>query len=77
MITKTIKKYPKTVLTNEQIIALRRQAEKNGAEQANEEFHRKGLAQYRNYLQQKINNEAETVISPNFIVAQTNFERKD
>jgi hypothetical protein len=53
MKTKTIKKYPKIVLTNEQIIALRCRAEKNGAERANEKFHQDGLTQYRKYLQQK------------------------
>jgi hypothetical protein len=59
MITKTIKKYPKTKLTKEQIIALRCQAEKNGAEQANEEFHQKGLTLYRIYLKQKTGNITE------------------
>jgi hypothetical protein len=63
MTTKTIKKYPQTVLTNEQIIALRCQAEKNGAERANEEFHQKGFAQYRKHLQQKSKKQTETVPS--------------
>jgi NAD-dependent oxidoreductase involved in siderophore biosynthesis len=53
MTTKTIKEYPKTNLTNEQIIALRRQAEKNGAERASNIFYPEVLARYQNHLEQK------------------------
>jgi hypothetical protein len=53
MITKTIKKYPKTVLTREQIIELRCQAEKNGVERSNEILRQKRLDDDKIYLQQK------------------------